>query len=190
MIRPAQLAALALLCCSLIACDSDSRSGSTPTTPPPPPPPPATIAGEWSGTETVESVRPNDLCVSVAYLESRRGVAVPVTATFEVNGNQLTITYHHTFGDYTASGTVDGTSFSATLDAVTPAEHQLQCRVPGTGQRRTRVVSLASGTISGTANANFTSITAQVTLRENTRGLTGANTDPVTTEAALALTKP
>ncbi len=175
----------------LTACDSGGgRSSSTPTTPPPPPPPAPSIAGEWSGSEVVDTVRPDDLCVSAKYIEDRRARSVPVSATFSLNGTAITIVYHHTFGDYTATGTLDGHTFTATTTAADPAEHSMECRVPGTGRVRTRIASFAAQTIEGTANEGFTSITAHVWTRENTRSTDGKNTDPVATEATLTLTKP
>jgi len=176
--RPA-LALVLLL--ALAACDSGGgRSSSTPTTPPPPPPPAPSIAGEWSGSEVVDTVRPDDLCVSAKYIEDRRARSVPVSATFSLNGTAITIVY----------GTLDGHTFTATTTAADPAEHSMECRVPGTGRVRTRIASFAAQTIEGTANEGFTSITAHVWTRENTRSTDGKNTDPVATEATLTLTKP
>lgn len=174
---------------ALAACGGGSNRGSTPTTPPPPPPPVATIAGDWSGTETVTSVRPKDLCVSNNYEETRLNKALPVTATFAVDGSNITITYTHPLGTYTATGTLDGLEFSATTQSVDPIEHRLQCRRKGENRQVTRIAKLDSQTITGTANSGFTSITATVTTRENTRSPAGANTDPVTTVATLSLTK-
>lgn len=182
--------ATGLLALTLAACGGDSNRGSTPTTPPPPPPPAATIAGNWSGTETVTSVRPNDLCVSNNYETTRLNQALPVTATFTVSGSNITITYNHPFGTYTATGALTGQSFTATTNTAAPAEHRMECQKTGSGQRVTRFASLDTQTIAGSANASFTSITATVTTRENTRGPSGSNTDPVTTVATLALTKP
>lgn len=181
--------ATGLCALALAACGGDGDRSSTPTTPPPPPPPAATIAGNWSGTETVTSVRPNDLCVSNNYEETRLNQALPVTATFAVDGSNITITYTHPLGTYTATGTLHGLDFSATTRSVDPVEHRLQCRKTGDNRQVTRIVELDTQTITGTANSGFTSITATVTTRENTRSTSGANTDPVTTVATLSLTR-
>jgi hypothetical protein len=181
--------ATGLLALALTACGGDNNRGSTPTTPPPPPPPAATIAGNWSGTETVTSVRPDDLCVSNNYEETRLDQAIPVSATFAVDGSNLTITFTHPFGVYTATGTLSGQNFTATTQSVTPADHRLECRKENESRRVTRIAKLDSQTITGSANAGFTSITGTVTTRENTRSVSGANTDPVTTVATLSLTK-
>lgn len=181
--------ATGLVVLALSACGGDGDRGSTPTTPPPPPPPAPTIAGNWSGTETVTSVRPNDLCVSNNYEETRLNQAIPVTATFAVNGSNLTITYTHPFGVYTATGTLNGQDFTATTQSADPVEHRMECQRTGETRRVTRFARLDTQTITGTANSAFTSITATVTTRENTRSTSGANTDPVTTVATLSLTK-
>jgi len=181
--------ATGLFALALVACGGDNNRGSTPTTPPPPPPPAPTLAGNWSGNETVTSVRPNDLCVSNNYEETRLNQALPVTASFAVEGTNITITYTHPFGTYTATGTVSGQDFTATTQSANPVEHRLQCRKTGDNRQVTRIVTLDTQTITGTANSGFTSITATVTTRENTRSTSGANTDPVTTVATLSLTK-
>jgi hypothetical protein len=179
--------ATGILALALAGCDSDNNRGSTPTTPPPPPA--ATIAGNWSGSETVTSARPEPLCVANAYEVSRLNQAKPVTATFTVSGTNITITYTTPIAVYTAAGTLSGQDFTATTTAASPVEHRVPCIKTGETSTVTRFASFAAQTITGTANTGFTSITGTVTTREHTRTPSGDNSDDVTTIATLALTK-
>lgn len=180
--------ATGILALAFAGCDSDNNRGSSPTTPPPPPPAP-TIAGNWSGTETMTSARPEPLCVSNAYEVSRLNQAKNVTATFAVNGSNITVTYTTPIAVYTAAGTITGQDFTATTTAANPVEHRVPCIKTGGTQTVTRFASFATQTITGTANTGFTSITGTVTTREHTRSPSGDNTDDVTTVSTLALTK-
>jgi hypothetical protein len=163
------------------ACNNGNHH-SSPTTPAPPPPPPPSIAGNWAGTSTITSVQPDGLCVSDAYVASRLNVAEAVSATFTVNGTALTVQYTTLTGVCTATGTLNGQAFQLTVSACTPTERQIHCR-----GNQTRVVYFKSQTISGTADAAFTAITGTSSMEEGTRTVSGTNTDPVETEATLAL---
>jgi hypothetical protein len=177
----------AILTLAVAGCDSDNNRSSTPTTPPPPPA--ATIAGSWTGTETLTSARPEALCVANAYEVSRLNQAKNVTASFTVSGSSITITYTTPIAVYTATGTLTGQEFTATTTSANPVEHRVPCIKTGATSTVTRFASFATQTITGTANTGFTSITGTVTTREHTRSPSGDNTDDVTTVATLALTK-
>ena len=181
------LLAPALLALAVAACSSDNSS--TPPPPPPPPPPTPTLAGNWSGTQTVTQIVPPTQCVSYKYAETRLNQPENVTAVFTVNGTAVQLTWTFPFGTCTGTGSLAGAVFDVQISSCSPVEHSMQCRQDGTGPLKTRFASFSSMRIQGTADAAFANITGTVNHRESTRGTGGANTDPVSTVATLSLRK-
>ena len=182
------LPVLALLA-AVGGCSSDNYSGSTTQPPPPPPPPTPTLAGTWTGTQTVTQINPPTQCVSYNYAANRLNRQENVTAVFTVDGTTVQLTWTFPFGTCTGSGSLSGANFDVQISQCTPVEHSMQCRQDGNGALKTRFASFSSMRIQGTADAAFANITGTVNHRENTRGTGGANTDPVSTVASLALHK-
>ena len=187
MIKLRDLYVFALLAVSVAACSSDNSS--TPPPPPPPPPPTPSLAGNWSGTQTVTQIIPATQCVSYKYAETRLNQPENVTAVFTVNGTTVQLTWTFPFGTCTGTGSLAGAAFDVQISSCTPVEHSMQCRQDGNGPLKTRFASFSSLRIQGTADAAFANITGTVDHRENTRGPGGANTDPVRTVASLSLRK-
>jgi hypothetical protein len=182
------LPALGLLAV-VVGCSSDNYSGSTTQPPPPPPPPTPTLAGTWTGTQTVTQINPATQCVSYNYAQTRLNRQENVTAVFTVDGTTVQLTWTFPFGTCTGTGSLSGANFDVQISQCTPVEHSMQCRQDGNGALKTRFASFSSMRIQGTADAAFANITGTVNHRESTRGTGGANTDPVSTVASLQLHK-
>ncbi len=121
------------------------------------------------GVGTNGSVTPVMLASTYTGTEVSNGISAPVAASFSQNGSQITGTWGNEVGGIantgTMTGTVSGTSLSATLAPNIPIQGECSTNVTGT---------LSGGTLSG----NFTTTTGCAVPQSGSFTLQAASAPP------------